>query len=238
MVQATHLWLQQAKLTAALEWAAQVAPRVAARRDETLTPTEMAEAILLARVRLAEGHGVEAAHRLAQLQPIAEATEQIDALIDILILQALIAWTNGRISAALEPLQRALSLAEPGGYVRRFIDEGALMQALLTKLLEARRHGHVATEPRVSLDYMGRLLNAFVATADQPVVIQSSIEPLSDRELEILRLIAANRSNQDIARELVLSLSTVKWHITNLYGKLQVRNRLEAVNRARELGLL
>jgi LuxR family transcriptional regulator, maltose regulon positive regulatory protein len=238
MVQAAHLWLQQANLTAALEWAAQVAPRVAARRDEALTPTEMAEAILLARVRLAEGHAVEAAHRLAQLQPIAEATEQIDALIDILILQALIAWTNGRISAGLEPLQRALSLAEPGGYVRRFVDEGVLMQTLLTKLLEARRHGHVAAEPRVSLDYIGRLLNAFVVTADQPVVIPSAIEPLSDRELEILRLIAANRSNQDIAHELVLSLSTVKWHITNLYGKLQVRNRLEAVNRAREVGLL
>ena len=90
----------------------------------------------------------------------------------------------------------------------------------------------------MSLDYVGRLLEAFETTAQQPVVIEPSIEPLSDRELEILRLIAANRSNQDIAQELVLSLSTVKWHITNLYGKLQVRNRLEAANRARELGLL
>jgi LuxR family transcriptional regulator, maltose regulon positive regulatory protein len=238
MVQAARLWLQQSNLTAALAWAAQAAPRLAAKRDEALTPTEMAEVILLARVRLVAGHPIEAANRLAQLQAIAATTEQIEALIDILILQALLAWTNGRVAAALEALQRALAYAEPGGYVRRFIDEGALMQNMLTKFLEARRHGHVAVEPRVSLDYVGRLLGAFEAAAPQPVAIEPPIEPLSDRELEILRLIAANRSNQDIAQELVLSVSTVKWHITNLYGKLQVRNRLEAVNRARELGLL
>ena len=238
MVQAMRLWLQQANLAAARAWAAQATPRLATKRDEALTPTDTAEAILLARLSLIEGRPLEAARRLTQLQAIAETTEQVDALIDILILQALIAWTNGRRSAALTALQRALALAESGGYVRRFVDEGALMQTLLIRFLDARQHGHIAVEPQVSLDYVGRLLEAFETTAQQPVVIEPSIEPLSDRELEILRLIAANRSNQDIAQELVLSLSTVKWHITNLYGKLQVRNRLEAANRARELGLL
>ncbi|CAG0927703.1 HTH-type transcriptional regulator MalT [Thermoflexales bacterium] len=238
MVQAARLWLQQGKLAAALEWAALAVPQLDAKHDESLTPTEMAEAILLARVRLAAGHPIEAANRLARLQSSAEAADWVDALIGILILQALIAWLNGRRSAALETLQRALAYAEPGGYVRRFIDEGALMQTMLTKFVEARRHGHLSAKPRVSLDYVGRLLTAFEATTPQPAVMAPLIEPLNDRELEILRLIAANRSNQEIAQELFLSLSTVKWHITNLYGKLQVRNRLEAVNRARELDLL
>jgi LuxR family maltose regulon positive regulatory protein len=234
MVQVARLWLHQGKLDEVREWAAQVASRPL----EVLTPTEMSEAILLARLQLAEGQVGETSTRLKQLASVAQANDQIDALIDILIGQALIAWLSGHSSAAYEALQSALAYAEPDGYVRRFIDEGILLQALLNKFLEARRHGHLSAEPRVSLNYLSRLLAAFETTPPQPAIISNPIEPLSDRELEILRLIAANRSNQEIAQELVLSVSTVKWHVTNLFGKLQARNRLEAVNRARELNLL
>ena len=234
LVQAARLWLHQGKLDDVRAWAAQVMRKPL----EVLTPTEMSEAILLARLQLAEGQVGEAASQLKQLASVAKVNDQIDPLIDILIAQALIAWLSGHSSAAYEALHSALAYAEPGGYVRRFINEGILLQALLNKFLEARRHGHLPAEPRVSLNYLSRLLAAFETTPPQPAIISNPIEPLSDRELEILRLIAANRSNQEIARELVLSLSTVKWHVTNLFGKLQVRNRLEAVTRARELNLL
>ncbi len=234
MVQAARLWLHQGKLDDVRAWAAQVTRKPL----EVLTPTEISEAIVKARLQLAEGQVGEAASQLKQLAPLAQANDQIDALIDILIGQALIARLSGHSSAAYEALQGALAYAEPGGYVRRFIDEGVLLQALLNKFLEARRHGHLPAEPRVSLNYISRLLAVFEATPPSPALIEAAVEPLSDRELEILRLIAANRSNQEIAQELVLSLSTVKWHITNLFGKLQARNRLEAVNRARELNLL
>jgi LuxR family maltose regulon positive regulatory protein len=234
MVQAARLWLQQGKLDEVRAWAAQVTDKPPA----VLTPTEMSEAIMKTRLQLAEGQVGEASTRLKQLASVAQANDQIDALIDMLIGQAVIAWLSGHGPAAYEALQGALAYAEPGGYVRRFVDEGAPLQALLPKFLEARRHGHLPAEPRVSLNYLSRLLAAFEATPSSPALIEAAVEPLSDREVEILRLIAANRSNQEIAQELVLSVSTVKWHITNLFGKLQARNRLEAVNRARELNLL
>jgi LuxR family maltose regulon positive regulatory protein len=132
---------------------------------------------------------------------------------------------------ALTALGHALSLAEPGGFVRVFVDEGQPMARLL-----------YATAARgIAPQYTGKLLAAFpdaepAARPRQPKV--QMIEPLSERELEVLQLIAEGLSNKEIAQQLVLSLPTVKWHTSNIYGKLAVRNRTQAVAKARTLGIL
>jgi LuxR family maltose regulon positive regulatory protein len=141
----------------------------------------------------------------------------------------------------MNSLERALSLAEPESFVRLFVDEGPPMAVLLSKVLRKRRD----SDPRDGAsEYAGELLKHF-ATEAAPSngertrgVAVPGLEPLSGRELEVLRLLAAGRSNTEIARELYLALGTVKAHVHHIYGKLLVRNRTEAVARASELRLL
>ena len=132
------------------------------------------------------------------------------------------------IPAALGPLGRALALAEPEGYVRVFLNEGPPMVALL----EAAARQGIAT------DYVRRLLAAPGRTGESPRANQTLVEPLSERELEVLRLLSTDLSGPDIARELVVSLHTVRSHTKNVYAKLGVNDRRAAVRRAGELGLL
>ena len=157
----------------------------------------------------------------------AEQGGRTGRVIEILVLQALVQRLRGDIRAALLPLERALTLAEPEGYVRIFVDEGTAMRDLL-------RH---AVAQGISGAYARRLLAAFDNGAPHPVSapagpsVADLAEPLTAREVEILRLIAAGMRNQEIADELVISLSTVKRHIANTYGKLGVSHRTEAVAR-------
>ena len=130
------------------------------------------------------------------------------------------------IAQAMIALEHALTLAEPGGYVRIFLDEGEPMARLLYR----------AVERGIAPEYAGQLLAAFPALEAKPHT--EMVEPLSERELDVLRLIAEGLSNQEIARRLHLSLSTVKWHTGNIYGKLGVKNRTQAVAKARSLGIL
>ena len=159
------------------------------------------------------------------------------SVIEILVLQALAHEARGDIPAALVPLERALTLAEPEGFIRIFVDEGRPMAQLLS---EAAAHGNMP-------NYTDKLLAAFEAeeqkSADESHLphapsAQSLIEPLSQRELEVLRLIAQGLSNREISERLFLALITVKGHNRNIFRKLQVRRRTEAVARARELGLV
>ena len=156
------------------------------------------------------------------------------SVIEILMLQALAHEVQGDSSTALVPLERALSLAEPEGYVRVFVDEGRPMAQLLS---EAATHG-------IMPDYVGKLLAAFEAekqkSEDQPHVspAQTFVEPLSQRELEVLQLVAQGLSNREISQRLFLALSTIKGHNRIIFSKLMVQRRTEAVARARELGLL
>jgi len=158
---------------------------------------------------------------------------------------------QGNISAALVPLERALSLAEPEGYVRIFVDEGPPMAVLLAKLTEHSRKRAHATSTNVPLAYIERLRSllrgervqegispAATSSASAPAPAQSLLDPLTERELEVLRLIAAGLSNRDIAARLVLALSTVKSYVNTIYSKLQVESRTQAVARARALHLL
>jgi len=151
------------------------------------------------------------------------------------VLQALAHEAQGNIPLALAPLERALALAEPEGYVRIFADEGPPMARLL---YEAATRG-------IAPDYARRLLAAFPVAEPEKAgpsrtqVLKSElVEPLSERELEILELMAEGLTNQEIASRLFLALNTVKTHSRNIYGKLNVRSRTQAVARAQALGLL
>ena len=123
-------------------------------------------------------------------------------------------------------IQQALALAEPDGFVRLFADEGEPMARLLRQ----------AAVSGASTEYVSQLLRVTGAPSDSPS--STLVEPLSERELQVLRLIAAGLSNRQIADELVIAVSTVKWHINNIFGKLNVHSRTQALARARELGLL
>jgi LuxR family maltose regulon positive regulatory protein len=139
-------------------------------------------------------------------------------------------------------LAKVLTLACPQGYVRVFADEGPPMAALLTRLIAAQRSGQAAAG--VPLGYLARLLRAFGSehavpdTGPGTAVVPGIVEPLTSRELEVLGLLAAGRSNQAIAGQLVVTLDTVKKHVSHVLDKLGATNRTEAVARARELDLI
>jgi len=143
------------------------------------------------------------------------------------VLQALAHQTQGDIPAALTSLQRAVTLAEPEGYVRIFVDEGPPMASLL----------RAAAKQGTARNYVRRLLAAVNKTQDSTPVEQGLIEPLSERELDVLRLLGTDLDGPDIARELIVSLSTMRTHTRNIYAKLGVNNRRAAVRRAQELDL-
>jgi len=193
--------------------------------EEDLFPYMMHPRLLIAQHRYDEA--------LSILEPALERAlawhRPADAM-HISILQARAFHARGSVAQAVISLERALQLAEPGGYLRAFVDEGEAIEMLLRQIY-ASAPAHAA-----SADYAARILAAFRKEPERAAA--ALVEPLSDREMEVLRLIAANLSNQDIAATLVVSLNTVKTHIRRLYGKLSASSRLEAVERARDLGLL
>jgi LuxR family maltose regulon positive regulatory protein len=166
---------------------------------------------------------------LRRLLHAAEVGGRTGSVIEILVLQALGQEVRGDISAALPPLVQALTLAEPEGYVRVFVDEGAPMAVLV----------EAAAQRGVAASYTRRLLAAFEENTQRATPVdQGLVEPLSGRELDVLRLLRTDLGGPDIARELVVSLNTVRTHTKNIYAKLGVNNRRTAVRRAEELGLL
>jgi LuxR family maltose regulon positive regulatory protein len=164
---------------------------------------------------------------LERLLLAAEQGERTGSVIDILVVQALAHLLQGDVPAALGPLQRALALAEPEGYVRIFVDAGPPMAVLL----------QAAVNQGIAPHYVQHLLRALGVAANQPPVKQGVREPLSVRECEVLRLLGTDLSGPDIARELMVSLHTLRTHTNNIYSKLGVNNRRAAVRRAQELEL-
>jgi LuxR family maltose regulon positive regulatory protein len=165
---------------------------------------------------------------LERLGQAADEGGRTGSLIEILVVRSLADQARGDIPAALAGLRRALTLAEPEGYVRIFVDEGSPMASLLRALGKQGTHGR----------YVRRLLAAVGATADSAPVDQGLIDPLSARELDVLRLLGSDLDGPDIARELVVSLNTVRTHTKNIYAKLGVNNRRAAVRLAHELDLM
>jgi LuxR family maltose regulon positive regulatory protein len=184
------------------------------------------EYLMLVRIFLAQKNFPAALSLSDRMRRSAVAAGRRGALIEILLLQALAYQEMDNYSDGLTALGQALSLAEPEGYVRVFLDDGAPMAKLL------RHAGSKGLTPK----YISWLLTQFEGKA--LITPQPLIEPLSERELEILRLIASGKSNQEIAAQLVISIGTVKSHLSHIFNKLNVESRTQCVARARELKLL
>jgi len=228
---AARLRVAQGRMAEALGWASErrLSP------DDDLDYLREFEHITLARVLLARSdrdHGDDlrraAVELLGRLLRVADEGQRTGNVIEILVLQALAHQMQDDVPAALVPLGRAMTLAEPEDYVRMFVDEGRPMAALLEA---AGNHGIV-------VDYARRLQAAIGLARDGTRVKQALVEPLSDRELDVLRLLGTDLDGPDIARELVVSLHTVRSHTKSIYAKLGVNNRRAAVRRAEELDLL
>jgi LuxR family transcriptional regulator, maltose regulon positive regulatory protein len=190
--------------------------------------------VSMARVHLANGDASEALVLLESLLQQTEEKGSPNELLNILVLLAVALHAHGETDRAVQQLGIALKMAEPGGFIRTFIDEGKPMQRLL---FEAAALG-------IMPDYTSQLLAVFDSRDNLPELkaapreAQPLIEPLSSREMEVLRLISLGLSNREISERLFLALSTVKGHSRIIFDKLQVERRTEAVARARELGLL
>ncbi len=193
--------------------------------------------LVLARILLAQDRPGQALALLDRLHAAAKAQDRADSLIETGALRALALAAAGDEPGAVTALAGALALACPQGYVRVFADEGPPMAALLGRLVAAQRAGQAAAG--VPLGYLARLQRAFGSgqPASDPVP-SGIVDPLTSRELEVLEMLAAGRSNQAIAGELVVTLDTVKKHVGHVLGKLGAANRTEAVARARELSLI
>lgn len=191
-----------------------------------------------ARLLHARGRHREALPLLVELGEAAADAGRTGDLIEILALQAVALWAANERERAVSTLTKAMALAEPEGYVRTFVDEGAAMGELLSATIEARGRGNAGTAVRVSARYLARLLASVAQEATAPAADEGLPEALSERELEVLALIASGRSNREIAAKLFVSTSTVKTHIHRLYRKLGARSRTQAIARAREMDLL
>jgi len=231
-----RLWLAQGDYEAADCWAASLAARFGAAYRSGFE-NELTH-ITQARVFIAQKKSGQAVSLLAHLEETARSAGRMGRVIEILLLEALAMRDIGDSKHAIQALTRCLTLAEPEGYVRLFLDEGQPMQTLLTQWL-------AHTSSSSLRDYAIRLLSQYdaeprVVTAPQEVASSTGglIERLSERELEVLRLVADGLSNHEIADLLILAIGTVKAHVHTIYGKLGVQSRTQAIARARELSLL
>jgi LuxR family maltose regulon positive regulatory protein len=226
-----RVWIAQGRPGEALSWAREQGLSV----DDDLSYLREFEHITLARLLLARHEGEraepslhEATRLLERLLLRAEEGGRTGRVIEILVLRALAHQALEDIPAALGFLERAVTLAEPEGYVRVFADEGTPMAALL----------RAAAKQGTRRDYVRRLLAAVNKTEHGSPREQALIEPLSERELDVLRLLGTELDGPAIARELMVSLNTMRTHTKNIYAKLGVTNRRAAVRRAAELDLL
>ena len=226
-------WLAHGQVEQAEQWAI----RNGAGVDTPASYHHEIEQLVLARVLLARNERAQALALLDRVRSSSEAGGRFGAVLEALVLQAIALDALGDRPTAVETLQRALVLAEPAGYIRLFVDEGAPLATLLTLLSR--------TPPAAPLQpYLQRVRAAVSAgmhaddAAPTGPAPASLAEPLNAREQEVLRLFADALSNQEIADRLVVARSTVKWHINNLYSKLGVSTRAAALARAKELNLL
>jgi LuxR family maltose regulon positive regulatory protein len=226
-----RIWAAQGKIGEALNWARE---RHLSAEDEPSYLQEF-EHITLAKVLLAQYQAdadrnvlLEATGLLERLLQAAQAGQRTGNVIEILILQALAHQMHGDMPAALMVLERALKLAEPEGYVRMFVSQVAPMAGLL----------EMALKQGIMPNYARQLLKAFSQSEEKPARHQGLTEPLSEREMDVLRLLGTDLDGPEIASQLIVSLNTLRTHTKNIYTKLGVNNRRSAIRRAEELGLL
>lgn len=234
-------WMKQGRLAEALSW---IQEQELSDHDD-LTYLGEFKYLTMARIQIAEcKHGSEDGSMrdvlglLDRLLQAAEAGKRNGSVIEIGVLRALAYAGQDDIPKALTSLERPLTLAEPEAYVRIFTNEGLPMKELLIKMKDGNKRLRGYIQKLLATFEIGGLKSEGKSNLPLPSTAQLLIEPLSQREMEILHLIAQGLSNQAICERLYLALSTVKGHNQNIFGKLQVQRRTEAVARARELGLL
>ena len=244
-VEQVRLWIAAGQGERAVHWAMGIS-----HKERTHAPLAFErEEVALVRVCLLQHQPAEALTRLERVLARATAQQRWNQVIEARLLQALAYQANQQEHEALSALAEAVRLAEPEGYLRSFLDEGAPMETLLSSL-RAQQKEHGPTP------YLDTVLAAFSPSAlhkekSRPELSTTTssphlphepasllLDPLSEREQEVLRLLAQGASNQEIAEHLVVTAATVKFHMSNILSKLQARNRTQAVARARSLGLL
>ena len=241
-VERARLALAQGRLGDAVTWIKDRGLAV----DEQLSYADEQDHLLLARVLLATDRAVEALGLLGRLDALATEQERAGSVLEIWALRALALQGTGDHAGAQAAISEALTLAAPEGWLRLFVDEGAPMAALLRRLAMAATRDQAAAVRGLPGTYLDRLLQAFelaglsVLPPPKPGAAAPGglVPPLTERELEVLHLLATGSSNRAIADELVVAVDTVKSHVTHILDKLGVANRTQAVTRARELGLL
>jgi LuxR family transcriptional regulator, maltose regulon positive regulatory protein len=238
-----RLWLHEGKLARVESWAsergylAKTGEQIIADQLAARLPYEFLESDLLclARFYLAKKLPGRLLDLLAVMIGITERRGHNRRLIELLVLKALALHQQDNLKGSLAALYGAIELGAPEGYRRIFLDEGKTMARLLYQAVASGDAPEYAHQLIVALNQELTPL----PDAAEPAALESAlVEPLSERELDVLRLVAAGEPNAEIARQLYLSLSTVKWHTSNIYGKLGVSSRSQAVARARSLGLL
>ena len=219
-----HLWIAQGNL----EKASQIVQESGITTHDEIPYLREPEFLALLHLLLAQGEYDASLALSKRLLQKAETSKRMGRVIEVLVLQALIFQGRKQIDQALAVLKKALSLAKPEGYVRTFVDEGEPMVRLL----------HLARSQQIEMEYVTALLSVCEKSADptQPTP-KILTEPLTAREVEVLKLIEAGHSNQEIAEKLVISFTTVKRHISNIYTKLDVKSRTQAIAIGKELKL-
>ncbi len=239
-----QFWLANGEQERAINWLREIEQHSSVESAVDSPLAHEREEVARVRMLLAQQKAAEALALLEPLLSMAEQQERWSHVIEMKILQSLAHALRNEEQVALTVLAQAVYLAEPEGYIRMFVDEGIAMATLLSRLRDQERK----QGPR---SYLDTLLAAFshqsmTHTPFNPgsgeprgsIREQPLIEPLSERELEVLQLIAVGDSNQEIADRLVITLDTVKRHVTHIFEKCGVHNRVQAVARARTLGLL
>jgi LuxR family maltose regulon positive regulatory protein len=232
----SKLWLVQGDIQATNRWVATQEERFGS--DDLFGYKNELTHIAQVRVLIAQNKPKEAINLLSHLVETARSAGRSGRVVEILLLEALTLQEMGDSEHAILALTECLTLAEPGGYMRIFLDEGQQMQMLLAQWLAHTSSGPVR-------DYSIRLLSQFDVELKTKKTAQEKtspadtlVEPLSQRELEVLHLMALGKTNQEIAEQLIVARGTIKAHTANIYRKLDVANRTEAVARARQLGIL
>jgi LuxR family maltose regulon positive regulatory protein len=225
-------WLGSGNLNAALQWAQERGFSI----DDKLDGSHEVEYIALAHILIAQNKLDEADRLLQRLIEDAKAGDRVYMMIEMRLMRALIFTAKQDKAAALAELKLALSLAEPGGLIMIFVSKGKPVAELLEEICAVKKRDHDDTKAGFSLSYAKKIGSVFKAAT--PPKIEGLMDPISERELEVLYLIAAGLSNREIADKLFISLNTVKTHTKNINSKLDVNSRIKAVARAKELGLL
>jgi LuxR family maltose regulon positive regulatory protein len=229
-----YLHLKQGNLLAAERWAETAGFSLTGPPDPRHTMSYFVYIHLL----LAQNRLKEAQTQLARLEKFTRLGGYYGLLIPIHVLQAITQQALGHKRRALDYLKKAIKYASPGGYARAFLDEGPVVAELLAK-------AHVHLDVPAEQEFVSRLLAAFdISEYESPRALlphprtQPLLEPLSERELEVLRVVARGLSNREVAENLFIATGTVRKHLEHIYGKLNVHSRTQAVARARELNLL